>query len=456
MQKLKERYINTPTDAPQVRSNFDSVVKHDCVVGQVPQNLKTSFNNSHVDLPQHAEGVKTELHVYVLNKDGTPLMPCKPAKAKHLLKQNKAKAVKRNPFTIQLLWDCENNTQPVTAAIDGAYKTIGFSAVTNKKELLSGELHLRTNISKLLEQRRNYRRTRRSRLWHRKPRFNNRAKPKGWLAPSIQHKLDSHIRLAEAIKKILPITKTIIEVANFDIPKIKNPDIKGEEYQQGEQLGFGNLRQYIFHRDGYKCQNPKCKSKTKILRVHHIGFWKNDHSDRPDNLITLCNDCHISENHKEDGFLWGWQPKTNGFKEATFMSTVRWMVVNKLNCEHTYGYITKANRIEQGLEKSHVNDAFIIAGGTKDMQRAVSFSFKQVRRNNRSIQTNRKGFKPSIRRQRYKLQPNDLVRCRGKEYRVKGMFNKGSWVRLVDSTKEIINSNVRNVELICYGKGIFG
>ena len=154
--------------------------------------------------------------------------------------------------------------QPVTLGIDSGYKIIGFSAVTDKKEILSGELSLRTNISKLLEQRRNYRRTRRSKLWHRKPRFDNRGRTDVWIAPSVQHKMDTHVRLVNTIKKVLPVTETIVEVANFDIQKIKNPDIKGEEYQQGEQLSFSNLRQYIFHRDGYKCQNPKCKSKTKI------------------------------------------------------------------------------------------------------------------------------------------------------------------------------------------------
>ncbi|MFH1521268.1 MAG: hypothetical protein ABID61_06490 [Candidatus Micrarchaeota archaeon] len=137
------------------------------------------------------------------------------------------------------------------------------------------------------------------------------------------------------------------------------------------------------------------------------------------------------------------------------MTTVQWKIVNALGCKHTYGHITKHNRIKQGLQKSHVNDAFIIAGGTTQ-ERCKPYIVKQVRRNNRSIQTNRKGFKPSIRRQRYKLQPNDLVRYGGKECRVKGVFSYGKWIRLVDSTKEIIDSNIKNVELICYGKGIFG
>ncbi|MFH1521269.1 MAG: RNA-guided endonuclease IscB [Candidatus Micrarchaeota archaeon] len=240
MQKLEKRHNNTPTDAPQIRSDCNSVIKHDCMVGQVLQNAKTFSSDSDVD--QLSGKREQDLRVPVLNMRGKPLMPTTPAKARHLLEQDKAKVVSRKPFTIQLKYATGETKQPVTLGIDAGYKTIGFSAVTNKKELLSGELNLRTNIPKLLEQRRSYRKTRRSRLWHRQPRFNNRSKPKGWLAPSIQHKLDSHIRLVEKIKRLLPITEVNVEVANFDIHKIKNPDVQGKEYQQGEQLGFWNVR----------------------------------------------------------------------------------------------------------------------------------------------------------------------------------------------------------------------
>jgi len=200
MQKLEGRDTYTPTDAPQVRSHCDSVIKHDCEVGEVLQDLKTLSNNSDVDLLQHTGGLKATVYAYVLNKNGKPLMPCKPAKARHLLKEGRAEVVNRTPFTIRLLWDCEDNVKPITLGIDAGYGKVGFSAVSDKKELVSGELTLRKGISKLIEQRSNYRRTRRNKLWHRPPRFLNRAKHKGWLAPSIQHKLDSHVRLIEQMK----------------------------------------------------------------------------------------------------------------------------------------------------------------------------------------------------------------------------------------------------------------
>ncbi|GAB6156066.1 hypothetical protein JCM17380_48180 [Desulfosporosinus burensis] len=49
---------------------------------------------------------------YVLNQNGKPLMPCKSSKARRLLKQSKAKVVKLEPFTIQLLHGSSGYKQP--------------------------------------------------------------------------------------------------------------------------------------------------------------------------------------------------------------------------------------------------------------------------------------------------------------------------------------------------------
>ena len=446
MQKLERRNTCTPTDAPQVRSNCDSVIKHGHSV-QVLQSSKTLSNISDVDQRQHTDGLN--VIVYVLNKNGKPLMPCTPAKARHLLEQNKARVVTRKPFTIRLLWNCEHNVQPVKLGVDAGYKKVGLSAASDKKELLSAEVILRIGMPKKLQNRAMYRRSRRNRLWHRKPRFDNRSKPEGWLAPSIQHKLDSHLRLVEKIKTLLPVTNIIVEVAGFDIQKIKNPDISGIDYQQGEQLGFWNVREYVLHRDNHTCQHCHRKKKDLILQVHHINGKAEGATDRPEELLTVCKTCHDDHHAGIDIIP---KKKIKQFKPETFMSTVRWEIVNILGCKHTYGHITKHNRIKQGLQKSHVNDAFVIAGGTIQ-ERCKSYIVKQVRRNNRSVQTNRKNFAPSIRRQRYSLQPNDLVKYGKKVCRVKGACSYGKWIRLVDNIGNIIDSNIKNVELICYGKG---
>ncbi len=143
----------------------------------------------------------------------------------------------------------------------------------------------------------------------------------------------------ERLRTRLPITKVVVEVAKFDIQKINTPEIQCEQYQQGEQLGYANITAYIRHRDGYECQNPNCKNKTspKILQVHHIGFWKLDRSNRPGNLITLCDKCHTPANHKKGKLLHGWKPKVKSFKPETFMSIIYRRLVETLGGEQAFG-----------------------------------------------------------------------------------------------------------------------
>ncbi len=432
------------------------------------------------------------MRVYVLNMRGQPLMPTSPKKARMLLKQKKAKVVSVRPFTIQLVIATGESKQDIVLGIDSGYLNIGFSAVTEKKELIGGEVKLLKNMSKRIQDRAMYRTIRRQRLRYRKPRFNNRKKEKGWLAPSIQHKLDSHIRFVEKLKKLLPITKVIIEVASFDIQKIMNPDIQGKEYQQGEQLGYYNVREYVLHRDNHTCQNPNCKNKDveKYLQTHHIVFRSNGGSNRPSNLITLCSQCHTPENHLEGSFLHKWQtenPKLRGFKEATFMSIVRWRLVDLLKQNNdvlvSYGYVTKYHREHIGIEKTHHNDAFCVANGVKQI-RSKTLIFEQFKRNNRSlekfydtkyidIRTGKKvnanelnngrrtrnknknggnlkkyrGQKLSkgqrrIRKQRYFYQPHDLVRYEGKIYRSTGIQNKGAYISLKELQKPVRTDKV--------------
>ena len=198
--------------------------------------------------------------VYVINRHGKPLMPCKPQKARKLLKEQKAKVVKRTPFTIQLLYGSSGYKQDVTLGVDTGSKTTGVSATTENKEVFSAEVALRNDIVDLLSTRRMLRRSRRSRKTrYRQSRFLNRKKPEGWVAPSVQNKIDTHIKVVKMVHDILPITKVVVEVAQFDIQKIKNPDIRGEEYQQGEQLGFYNVREYVLFRDKHNCQH--CNGK---------------------------------------------------------------------------------------------------------------------------------------------------------------------------------------------------
>ena len=148
--------------------------------------------------------------VYVVSKSGQPLMPTKRlGKVRRLLKEGKAKVFRYEPFTIQLLYETTEYTQGVTLGVDAGYQTVGFSATTETEELIAGELELLSGMSERLKERAMYRNNRRSRTRYRPPRFNNRRRPKEWLAPSIQHKLDSHIRLVDILTSILPVTEIL-------------------------------------------------------------------------------------------------------------------------------------------------------------------------------------------------------------------------------------------------------
>jgi N6-L-threonylcarbamoyladenine synthase len=351
-------------------------------------------------------------------------MPTTPRKARILLKEDKAKVVKRTPFTVQLKIASGENKQDVILGVDSGFKNVGLSAVTDKEEVFSADATLRDDIVKLMSERRMYRRNRRGRkTWYRKPRFLNRVKSKhkGWLAPSIQHKLDSHKKLIEMVKSILPITKTVIEVAAFDIQKIRNPEIFGEGYQNGEQKGFWNVREYVFHRDGHKCQAPKCRHKDPILNVHHIESRQTG-GDSPANLITLCESCH--KKHHKSQLALKVKPSKR-FKAETFMSMVRWRLTQEVGATHTFGYITKSARIALGLSKSHINDAFAIAEGS-GQKRATPFIIKQVRKCNRKLF---KGARSHIRntaaREVFGFRRFDKVAVDGQEGFVFGRRNSG-------------------------------
>ncbi len=328
--------------------------------------------------------------VYVLSIDGQPLMPtCRYGKVRKLLKSKKAKVIKKCPFTIKLMYDSTTHTQPINLGIDAGSKHIGVSATTKDKVLYEADVTLRNDIVDLLSTRRENRRTRRNhKTRYRKARFNNRKRKDGWLAPSVQNKVDTHLTIVKKAHEILPVTKIIVETASFDIQKIKNPDIKGTDYQQGEQLDFWNIREYVLFRDGHVCQCCKGKSKDRILNVHHIESRKTG-GDAPNNLITLCKTCHTGY-HKGTVKL----PKTihrgMSFKDASFMGIMRWAFYNKLKEEYpdvslTYGYITKNARIENNLPKEHFIDARCISGNPKAISDNVVYYQKKVRCHNRQI-----------------------------------------------------------------------
>ena len=326
------------------------------------------------------------MFVYVINKDGNPLMPCKAKKAKDLLKKGLAKIVKKTPFTIQLIYGSKGYKQPISLGVDAGVKNIGISATTKKEVVFEANVKLRDDIKKLIATRRENRRSRRNRKTrYRKPRFLNRKRKEKWLAPSIEYQVKSHKQMVDFIYSFLPISEISIEVCQFDTQKLKNPNIKKEEYQKGDLLNFFNVREYVLFRDKHKCQLCFGKSKDSVLTVHHIESRKTG-SNAPSNLITLCKSCHqLLHKDKLEKLI----PKKENFKEASQMTTTRFFIYNSLKKEYpniklTYGYITKNSRISNNLEKSHIADARCISGNPL-AKANYSYQIKKIRKNNRKL-----------------------------------------------------------------------
>jgi len=328
--------------------------------------------------------------VYVISKSGQPLMPTQRAgKVRRMLKSGEAIVVKRCPFTIQLTYESETNTQPIALGVDAGSKHIGVSATTKDRVLYEADVELRDDVVKKLSARREARRTRRNRKTrYRKPRFDNRRRKDGWLAPSVEQKIGTHMQAVERVSEILPITNIVVETASFDVQKINNPDIEGTGYQQGDQMGFWNVREYVLFRDNHECQCCHGKSKDKILNVHHIESRKTG-GNAPNNLITLCETCHTGY-HKGTVKLPKEIKRGMKFKDATFMGVMRCAFYNRLkeiypNVSMTYGYITKNTRVENGLPKEHYIDARCISGHPKAVPDGTVYFIRKVRCHNRQL-----------------------------------------------------------------------
>ena len=364
-------------------------------------------------------------------------------KVRRLLKNGLAHVICRIPFTIQLDYETTNFTQPVTLGVDAGSKHIGLSATTESKELYASDVELRTDIVDKLATRREQRRTRRNRLRHRKPRFNNRvsSKNKGWLAPSVENKVHTHMSVVNDVCKILPVTKIVVETAAFDIQKIKNPEIAGKDYQQGEMYGW-NVREYVLTRDNHTCRYCHGKSRDKVLEVHHLESRKTG-GNAPSNLITLCHTCHYKYHQ---GKIKLNIRRGTSFRDASFMSTMRWTFYERLkkiytDVSMTYGYITKHTRITNNLPKEHYVDARCISGHPKAKPIGYYFYQKKVRCQNRQIHKANflKGGRKRLNQAPFLVRGFrlfDLVEYDGKLYYVFGRRSTGYFdIRKLDGAK---------------------
>ncbi|MEW6226474.1 MAG: RNA-guided endonuclease IscB [Bacillota bacterium] len=387
-------------------------------------------------------------YVYVLSKSGRPLMPTKPARARHLLEAGEAKVVRVAPFTIQLTIDTPEAVQPVYGGQDPGL-TQGVVAVRGDGEVLfRAEVRCRPDISDKLEERRNYRRGRRHRKTrYRKARFQNRRKPEGWVAPSIRQLKHEHDKLRTFVESILPVAAWAVELNKFDFQKMENPLIQGREYQNGPLRGYFDVREYVLERDGYACVLCGSAKNRKLYRFR-------GNSDRPKNLVTLCGKCHkkavvgkivfgiVLENYR-------WAARVNVMR-ALWVPSERLSLVSAEQVAEA--------RDALGLKKSHVSDALaavcVAFGASPKPRSAKPLRGRFVRQKNRQLHRanpGRENVRQSANANRYlvsragvRFQKGDLVVYRTRNSRkitgyINTLFSRGA-VRIADHAgRELYN-----------------
>ena len=375
--------------------------------------------------------------VYVLNKDGQPLMPTnRHGKVKHLLKMGKAKVVRKCPFTIKLLYDSTNHTQSLTLGVDTGSGTLGTAVSDDNGNIIyMSKVIVRNDITDKMKQRLRYRRNRRNRKTrYRKARFLNRKNSikTDRFSPTMISKFHSHTKEIEYIKSILPITQLVLETAQFDTHLMKNSllaldTVKHWGYQKGINYGFENTKAMVLNRDNYTCQYCKGKHKDSKLEVHHIIFRSQGGSDEESNLITLCNTCHTNlHNGKINLKLKG--KKKGTLKYATQMNSIRCQLLKRYpNAIETFGMVTKANRLAIGIPKDHHLDACVIASGTKPITIKTNLLYlkKSVSKGDYQQSKGIRSEQPITTGKICGFRKFDKVKYFGKEYFIKGRMSTG-------------------------------
>lgn len=449
--------------------------------------------------------------VAVISASGKPLMPTNNYRARKLLKSGRAKIYQYSPVFTILITDREDgDTQPVEYKCDTGYQHIGISICSEKHEYVNEQRDLLSDETEKHNDCRKYRRVRRNRKRYRKPRFDNQ---KGMIArdgfaPSIRNKRDVHISLYKRYCGVFPVTSSVFEMGQFDTQVLKaieegKPLPEGTDYQQGERYGISTLREAVFTRDRHTCVfcgRSTFKNKA-VLHMHHIGFWKGDRTNRMANLGTACEKCHTPRHHKPGGKLYGVEPKLKSFKGATFMTMVRWNMLERIKAatpdvrvKVTYGAATKEARRDLKVKKSHSNDAYCM-GCFHPKHRSDFKQYEKRRRNSRILEkfydakyidirdgSKKKGAqlgcgrlkrresrhtekneriyhgqkisrgKRTIRRTRYPIQPEDIIRYEGKVYVSAGCHNKGTRVMLRMDGKQP-SVKISKVRVLCHAGG---
>lgn len=367
--------------------------------------------------------------VFVIDKNQQPLMPCHPARARELLKKGRAAVFRRYPFTI-ILKDREGGqVQDTQFKVDPGAKTSGIALVADFKRgvrcIWAAELHHRGwKIRDALLKRRQLRRGRRGRKTrYRPPRFDNRRRPAGWLAPSLKSRVDNVLTWFKRLIAFAPITHTAMELVRFDTHKLQNPEINGVEYQQGELYGY-EVREYLLEKWGRKC--AYCGAENVPLEVEHINPKRRGGSDRVSNLTIACVPCNRekgSQTAAEFGHPDIQAKARRPLRDTAAVNSTRWALFRQLRAiglplETGTGGRTKYNRSKQGYPKTHWLDAVCVGESgysvfAGDAMRPLQIT--AIGRGKRQMcQTDKFGFPKSRARgtkRNYGFQTGDIVRA---------------------------------------------
>ena len=310
-------------------------------------------------------------YALVIDSNKQPLSPCHPSVARKLLSSGNAIVFRMYPFTIILKKSCsEIIVEPIQLKLDPGSKTTGFALVQGNKVIWGAELtHRGQTIKASLESRCSLRRSRRSRhTRYRQPRFLNRTRPKGWLAPSFQHRVKTTLTWVKKLIRFTPITGIYQELVRFDFQEIENPEISGIEYQQGELLGY-EIREYLLEKWSRKC--AYCGVENVPLQVEHIHPKAKGGTNRIYNLCLACEPCNLKKGTQDLKEFLARKPDIlkrimaqakRPLKDAAAVNSTRWALFNALKKTGLpvitgSGGLTKFNRTRLKLPKTHWLDA---------------------------------------------------------------------------------------------------
>ncbi|BAZ20724.1 HNH endonuclease [Kalymmatonema gypsitolerans NIES-4073] len=308
--------------------------------------------------------------VFVLDADLNPLTPCSPGVARSLLKSGKASVYRRYPFTLILKKKVDTRPAPITIKLDPGSKTTGIALLQGSKVVFGAELtHRGQTIKASLESRRSLRRGRRNRHTRYRPaRFLNRTRPTDWLAPSLQHRVETTMTWVNRFIRLAPVNSIVQELVRFDLQKMENPEISGIEYQQGELAGY-EVREYLLNKWDRKC--AYCAVENVPLQIEHIQPKAKGGSNRLSNLCLACEKCNLKKGTQDIEQFLAKKPDLlkkikaqakRPLKDAAAVNSTRWALYHRLkqtclSISTGSGGLTKFNRTRLGLAKTHWLDA---------------------------------------------------------------------------------------------------